>query len=296
MATAPPAARVIDEALVADLIDRQCPAFAGLPLVHEAAGWDTEVFRLGEGLLVRLPRREASAELVAREAAWLPRLPGLGIDLPHPVFVGRPSDAFSWTWSIVNRIPGTVASLSAPAERTAFAHQLADALWFLHTPAPGDAPVNPVRAVSLAQPAFDERVRFRAALDPRGDDLLARWEAWSRAAEFDGVSVWVHGDLHARNLVVGSEGRLTGILDWGDLSAGDPATDLATAWLTFDAEGRRAFLERTNDGHVVDDATWQRAKAWALHLGLALAQHNDDAPDLAAVGRHALEQVLAEAV
>nr|WP_269779619.1 aminoglycoside phosphotransferase family protein [Propioniciclava soli] len=261
------------------------------------SGWDNELYQIGDGLIARFPRREASSSLVENEVRWLPRLAvGLDVDVPQPVFVGRPSERYPWVWSVVNLIPGVGASRVTPAERTGFAEQLADALWCLHLPASPDAPLNPVRGVSLAQERFDARVRERAAGFAEADALLARWDAWSHAPEFDGVDVWVHGDLHPHNLITDGHGTLTGIIDWGDLTAGDPATDLATAWLTFDADGRRIFTERLDDGGLVDAATWQRAKAWALHLGLIFATMSDDSPELFAVGQHTLAQVLAEPV
>lgn len=297
MSTAPAAEVLINDDLVATLLSEQAPDLAALPLHHYDAGWDNEIYRIGEGLLARFPRRKASASLVENESRWLPQLAvGIDVDVPQPVFVGRPSDHYPWVWSVVNMIPGVGASHISPAERAGFAEQLADAVWCLQLPAPSDAPLNPHRGVSLAQERFDTSVRTRAAQVSDTDELLARWEAWSHAPEFDGVDVWVHGDLHPHNLITDGHGHLTGIVDWGDLTAGDPATDLATAWLTFEADGRRTFRERMDDGGLVDAATWQRAKAWALHLGLILATMNDDIPLLASVGTHALEQVLTEQV
>ena len=126
--------------------------------------------------------------------------------------------------------------------------------------------------------------------------LLPRWEAWSHAPDFDGVDVWLHGDLHPHNIVIGADGRLAGVVDWGDVTAGDPACDLATAWLTFDATGRRLFTERLEEGHPVDAATWVRARAWALHLGLVLLSRPDEFPRLVASGRHALDELCREDV
>lgn len=295
MANVPAPDLVIDDALVGALLAEQAPDLGELPRVPLGTGWDNALFRLGDGLVARLPRREASSRLVNHEVRWLPELAvGLDVDLPLPVFVGEPSAAYPWTWSVVNMIPGDAATTVPVAERTAFAEQLADALWCLHLPAPADAPLNPWRGVSLAQEMFDRRVHERVSGHRYAGDLLARWESWSQAPEFDGVDTWVHGDLHPSNIIVGPDRRLAGIVDWGDLTAGDPATDLATAWLTFDAAGRRRFVDRIDDGGLMDAATWQRARAWALYLGLTLATGNDDAPDLAAVGTHALEQLLAE--
>lgn len=84
------------------------------------------------------------------------------------------------------------------------------------------------------------------------------------------------------------------MVDWGDLTAGDPATDLATAWLTFDDVGRQAFQAAMQPTHP-DPDTWLRARAWALHLALILASNNDDIPVLAVAGARAIEALLEEA-
>lgn len=73
-----------------------------------------------------------------------------------------------------------------------------------------------------------------------------------------GHPVWLHGDLHPANMVV-ADGTLRAVIDFGDLTSGDPATDLATAWLTFNAAGRRAFVGRVQKRRPADTATWQRA-------------------------------------
>jgi aminoglycoside phosphotransferase (APT) family kinase protein len=64
--------------------------------------------------------------------------------------------------------------------------------------------------------------------------------------------------------------RRCGVLDFGDLTAGDPATDLSVAWMLLRGSARLRFLELTcgADGWL-DPATWTRARAWALALGVA---------------------------
>lgn len=296
-----PLAPTADVALTTDLVSMlladQTPALAGLPVTEFASGWDTALFRVGDGLLARFPRREAAEPLLRNEIDWLPTVGTLvTLPIPQPVLVGDPSDAFGRPWTVVPYVPGVSAATLEPAARTAFAEQLADFLWSLHVPAPAHAPINPVRGGTLARREPDARARARLADEPQRDALLARWEAWTAAPDHDGVDVWLHGDLHPHNLIVGEDGLLATVVDWGDVTAGDPACDLATAWLTFDAAGRRAFRERVDLGHPLGEATWTRAKAWALHLGLLLAHENDDDPTLRAVGRHALTQLLAEQV
>jgi aminoglycoside phosphotransferase (APT) family kinase protein len=79
------------------------------------------------------------------------------------------------------------------------------------------------------------------------------------------------------------------VLDFGDLTGGDPATDLAAGWMFFGPRGRAVFRECL-DG--VDAATWRRARGWALIMGTAIATSSAGNPRMAAIGAHTLEQVL----
>ena len=53
-----------------------------------------------------------------------------------------------------------------------------------------------------------------------------------------------------------------------DLCGGDPATDLAIAWLAFGGVGRTAFRAAAASRHPLGDPVWDRALAWAISLGL----------------------------
>lgn len=108
------------------------------------------------------------------------------------------------------------------------------------------------------------------------------------APEWSGAPVWVHGDLMPANLLL-SDGRLTGVLDWGGAGIGDPAIDLAVAWNTLSASVRDAF--RSQFG--VDDATWARGRGWALWTGLvALPYYRETNPALADNARYRLTQIV----
>jgi aminoglycoside phosphotransferase (APT) family kinase protein len=183
----------------------------------------------------------------------------------------------------------------------------------LHTVAPVDAPRNPVRGVPLA--ARDAAVRGRLEhLSERTDvsGLTARWERALAAPPWDGPPIWLHGDLHPGNLLLGVLGSdpgpgpgpdpgpgpssnrarsLAAVIDFGDLTAGDPATDLATAWLTFEPDARETFRARLDELTPTDPATWSRALGWAVAMGSALAAHSDDNPRMAALGAHALAEL-----
>ena len=107
----------IDVELVAGLLADQHPDLAGLRLRPLAHGWDNESFRLGDDLVVRLPRRAAAAELVVHEQRWLGELAAeLPVPIPAPVRTGRPGRGYPWSWSVVPWLAGEPWERSPPAD------------------------------------------------------------------------------------------------------------------------------------------------------------------------------------
>ncbi|MFJ3320499.1 aminoglycoside phosphotransferase family protein [Curtobacterium sp. NPDC086286] len=289
---ATPAAEVdVDVPLVAALLRDQHPDLADLPLAIVASGWDNVVVRLGELLAVRLPRRAAAAALIEHEQRWLPEIAhrvAAIVPVPDPVRTGRPALGYPWSWSVVRWLPGTPAGERAGGVQVAEA--LAAFVELLHVPAPPDAPVNPVRAVPLATRSDSVLTRLATADVPRARELAAVWRTAAALPAYAGPPVWVHGDLHPFNVLVDTapDGgtRLSAVVDFGDVTAGDPAVDLATAWLTLDREARRTFRARV----AADDDTWERARAWAVSIGSAL--HLSDDRAFRAVARRVIGEVL----
>ena len=124
--------------------------------------------------------------------------------------------------------------------------------------------------------------------------LVPLWERALAAPEWSGPKLWVHGDLHPANLLLATSGRLSAVIDFGDLTAGDPATDLATAWLTFGPEGRRAFRAEVEARMQVDAATWERARGWALVIASAVVEATGTTSPLGQVAAFVLDQLVAE--
>jgi aminoglycoside phosphotransferase (APT) family kinase protein len=103
----PPAEMEIDEALVQELLAEQHPDLASLPLRRIDAGWDNDLWRLGEAFIVRLPRRLAAVALTLNEQQWLPGIAAaLPLPVPTLVRVGRPGARFPWPWSVVPYLRG----------------------------------------------------------------------------------------------------------------------------------------------------------------------------------------------
>ncbi len=279
----------VDEALVRDLLAAQHPDLADRPLSLLAHGWDTVVFRLGDDLVVRLPRRAIVADVLVHEQRWLGELaPGLPLPVPVSVRVGDPQPPYPWTWSVCPWLPGETADAAPPADGALAADDLGAFLAALHQPAPPGAPTNPFRGVPLTERngRFDEHL---AAVEDAVDaaELRARWAAALAVPAHAGPPVWIHGDLHPANLLV-SGGRLAGVIDFVDLCAGDPATDLAVAWMLLE---RAADRDRLRRAAGCDDAAWARGEGWALAFAVAILANSADHPRMAAIGRATLARL-----
>jgi aminoglycoside phosphotransferase (APT) family kinase protein len=290
----PPAEIDIDAPLVRALLEAQHPDLASLPLVDVGSGWDNRLYRLGPDLAVRLPRRALAAPLIEQEQRWLPELaPRLPLPVPLPIRVGRPGCGYPWSWSVVGWRSGETANISAPIDPMTAAADLGGFLSALHRPAPADAPLNPFRGIPLTN--RDDLVRTHVReLDGSFDRarVLGVWSRLVQTPQWTGPPLWNHGDLHPGNLLV-SKGRLVAVIDFGDLCAGDPATDLSVAWMLLPAAARslfRASARRCDD--PIDDATWERARGWALALALAFLARSRDNEATARISRETIDAVL----
>jgi aminoglycoside phosphotransferase (APT) family kinase protein len=292
-----PAAELdISPDLVRRLLAEQQPGLAHLPIDMMANGWDNVMCRIGDDLVARLPRREAAVRLVEHEQRWLPLLqPQLPLPVPAPVRVGRPGPGYPWPWSIVPFMPGQVASRNPPADLQDAAVSLGRFLAALHTPATSEAPVNPVRGVPLA----DRTAAVTQNLNALGDQVdrkavLRAWRAAVAAPKWDLPPVWVHGDLHPANILV-HRGRISGVIDFGDITSGDPATDLSVAWMLLPPECHGAFRSAYREAgeSTVNDSIWVRAQGWALALSLVFLAHSADNPLLAEIGKRTFSAVFA---
>jgi aminoglycoside phosphotransferase (APT) family kinase protein len=286
----PPAEVSIDSALVAALLEQQHPDLARLPLRAVDSGWDNAMYRLGERWAVRLPRRSVAAPLIVHEQTWLPRLQAqLPLPVPAPYRIGKPALGYPWRWSVVPWLAGAPADRDQP--HASQARVLAGFLRALHVPAPADAPLNPARGVPLRERA--EMVEARIArLTATTDAITPRIrQIWQDAldAPIDVPPTWLHGDLHPRNVLV-EHGVLTGIVDWGDITSGDRAGDLSSIFMLFAEPAARCEALRSYGD--ISHATLQRARGWAVLLGVALLDSGlHDSPRNAAIGRDVLRRV-----
>lgn len=286
-----------DPTLVRGLLGAQFPQWADLPIrLVRAASSDNAMYRLGADLAARLPRRPSALRPMEKEHAWLPRLaPRLPLPVPAPLARGEPGEGYPFAWSVCRWIQGANPSAARLAHPGYFADDLAAfirALQAIDTAgAPGPGSHNHFRGAPLAQwgEVIAQRLGWLADL-PQIERITAAWRADAGAPPWDGPPVWIHGDLSAGNLVQRA-GRLSGVIDWSCLGAGDPACELQVAWSLFDPDTR----ERFRVAMAVDDATWTRGRAWGLAMGvLNLSYYRARSPVLARNGRRAIAAVLAD--
>jgi aminoglycoside phosphotransferase (APT) family kinase protein len=277
--------------LVRALIAAQHPDLAHLPIRFVEFGWDNAVFRLGDDLALRMPRRAVAAFLLLTEQTWLPQLaPRLPLPVPAPVRIGVAGEGYPYPWSVVPWFDATASDLAPPAASEG--EPLAAFLHALHQAAPDDAPSNTFRgSIRLVERA--DAFESRAAEIERTQGPLPAFarHLWTEAiaAPVDAPRTWFHGDLHGRNVLV-KDGRLAAVIDWGDMAVGDAACDLAAVWMLLpDASARAAAIA----AYPASEATWMRARGWALLMATMLAAIADN-PRMPAMGRAILARLEAD--
>ncbi len=291
-----PAAEIdVSDQVVRRLLRQHAPSYAELPVRHVAHGWDNDMFRVGDLLVMRMPRRAQAAALVEHEARALPRIAAhiAPVGVPRVVHAAPadPDDDYPWAWNLQTWEPGQDAHAVDRADRSAWAPRLGTALARLHALDPREAPENPFRGVPLTD--RDAVMRERLSDIPSSVDRDVLHRAWADgldAARHAGTPALVHGDVHAGNLIV-SDTTLSAIVDWGDITGGDPAVDLASAWTVFDARGRHALRAAYGRG---DSHFWRRARAWASSIAAAVLAGATDDPPLTRMAVETVREIAAD--
>ncbi|KAA3645471.1 MAG: phosphotransferase [Chloroflexi bacterium] len=277
----------IDASLVRHLLERQFPHWAKLPLTKVAsAGTDNTLFRLGEEMVVRLPRIEWAVEPIQREQEWLPKLASLlPFALPVPIASGQPDEDYPWPWSIAPWLEGKHPSLEQVPSTlpTDLAH-------FVKALQSIDPEGGPPSFRSERLETRDERTR-KVIDELHGIiDTDAVTEIWERTLELPGWSgspVWIHSDLAPGNLLL-VENQLSAIIDFSP-GLGDPACDLIVAWNLLPKEMRNEYRLALH----VDDATWLRGRGWALSIALLqLPYYLHTNPIITANAKHVISEIL----
>lgn len=271
----------IDANLVRALLEEQFPSLDASSARPLAEGWDNAVWVVEERWAFRFPRRVIAVPLVARELAVLPRLaPLLPLRVPAPALLGEPSELFPRPFFGAPLLPGCEladAELSDRA-RDGVGAQVAGFLRALHArdvPAVTDPdrrlPLDPNGRADMAVRVPRTRERLAALADLTREESRAAERSLREAERLPPSSAYalVHGDFHVRHVLV-ADGRVSGVIDWGDVCVGDPSIDLQLAWSLLPAERRAAFLDAYGP---VDEETQLRARVLAVFFCALLADY-----------------------
>lgn len=239
---------VVSPELALELVREQFPGL-GRTAEPFGSGWDNTAYLVDGDIVFRFPRREFAVQFTAREASVLPALaPRLPLPIPVPLWIGAPTDRFPWPFAGYRMLPGRTADEAALSseERRAAAPVLAEFLAALHSTPRDGLGLSPD---GLARTDFVRRmpllIERLQGLESAG--IIADRRPWTRL--FEGYRleptphpVPVHGDLYERHILVDDAHRVSGVIDWGDVHAGDPALDLSLLYRFFPADERDDFL------------------------------------------------------
>ena len=115
------------------------------------------------------------------------------------------------------------------------------------------------------------------------------WDGAVSARPWNRALVWLHGDLHPANILI-SDGTLAAVIDFGDLCAGDPATDVAAEWMLLPPSTIPLFDAAY--GGLGSDLV-RRSLGWAvLFASMLLAIGLDNRPSYEIVGRSTLTRAI----
>jgi aminoglycoside phosphotransferase (APT) family kinase protein len=308
-ASAPPAwtaEEVVSPALAIELLEQQFPALAPARVEPLGVGWDNTAYLVNGEMVFRFPRREIAVALLETEARLLPAIAGrLPLEVPQPTMLGRPGARYRWPFLGHRLVPGRTADRARldDAQRAAAAQPLGQFLAALHA-----VPIDEVVALgaggdSIGRLDLGTRVpralELLAGLPPEAvgvDPAAVRKVIESSAAiRAPAAQALAHGDLYVRHLLVDANGRLTGVIDWGDLHVGHPAVDLSVAYGFLPPAARPEFLKAY--GRRVAAPTWWLARFRAVLSALAILDYGRQTgdADLEREGRVSLANAIAAA-
>jgi aminoglycoside phosphotransferase (APT) family kinase protein len=281
-----------DKILVQRLVTAQFPEWANLPIQPvPSAGTDNALYRLGQSMVVRLPRISAATRQVDLEHEWLPRLaPHLPLSIPCPLVKGMPGEGYPWHWSVYSWLEGNDAVAEGVNDLAQAATDLANFIRALQKVDPvGGPPSGRGPRLRLRDEGTRRAIAaLRESLDT--ESVTAAWEKSLQTSEWEAPPVWTHGDLLPTNLLI-ERGRITAVIDFGGVGVGDPACDLVPAWSVLSGATRLLFRSLL----AVDDSTWVRGRGWALSQALIIVPYYQNTnPALVTVTLRVIDEVLAE--
>ena len=281
---------VVTPELAKSLVEMSFPALAPVSVREFGIGWDNTVFLVSNSRVFRFPRRRIAVPLMETEVRLLPWLSKqVQLAIPNPCYVGAPSADYPCVFAGYPLILGKTikAAKLTDDERRAMARPLAEFLAALHSISTEEARLrgatkDPIRRLDATRHRTIAKDRLNAL---PGDRMPRNMKARLQflldslpTIEKPSGDTLVHGDLHGSQILVNEHHEITGVIDWGDVHLGDPASDFAVVHSMLPGDCHEDFLEAYGS---VDPVRWSAAQARAVwHTIAVLAQAVDVGDDV----------------
>jgi aminoglycoside phosphotransferase (APT) family kinase protein len=245
-------------------------------------GWDNRVFLVNETIIFRFPKRKIAVELIEQENKILPQLQShFSLQIPNPIYQGKPSEYYPYPFQGYARLQGSSVENLSEKKRLANLPSLALFLKQLHAIDEKQAlhlgaksQIFDKTQVHQAITIFKERVEQLISLDSIAINIheIENEVKAIQTIELPNIVSFVHGDLHFKHLVF-NQGKLTGVIDWGDLGINHPVVDLAIIW-GFYSEKYHSIFHKTYG--TVDSVTWEYARFLAIYIAFTFLLYGQD--------------------
>lgn len=221
---------VVDKTLAKQLIESQFPELQPITLKFIGNGWNNTVYHVNQKYAFCFPRRNISVGFIEAMAATMPKLAKkLPLPVPTPLFFGKPTPAFEWPFLGYRLIAGTDACTLQlnVEERASLAKPLAHFLKALHSIGHNEA--EQLNAKIDTWRHLDPKLRFaNAQQDIQRIKDLGLFAHCAKLLEIlnglklihqedVGKKTMIHGDLNTHHMLLDSDRKLCGIIDWGDV-------------------------------------------------------------------------------
>jgi aminoglycoside phosphotransferase len=235
---------------------------------------------LGGELVLRIPRTTKAAEQLSKEAEIIPLVRDAGVPTPKLVSYDSTLSIASVPYMVLQRVHGATLAEQAPdpTARRRTLESLGEILVTLHR-----IRFSKVGRVSWIPEPFTfsqsellhELVEAGEIGAAQHDWLLERFTLLQPEGPRRTDPILLHRDVIPSNVMVGHDGLVTALLDWGCAEWGSPARDLVglpIGALPDLLSGYRSALRATSSrDHPDGDFTLERDALW-YHLYLALAR------------------------
>ena len=276
----------INSTLAKKAIQSEFPALAPIDTIKVIGeGWDNKVFLVNKYLAFRFPQREEAFKLIEQENCILNYLDSrFELAIPNLNYISKYSKYPFHGYPLIKGISAHEAKLS-DKQRIDSLTPLAKFLKQLHSIQTED-----LKGIGIEPQVFNRaesqrlinmlNERIKKILDKKILDLDLQW-LQKQITVAQSITLpkkenrLIHGDLYCRHLLF-DQGKLSGIIDWGDTGINHPAIDLSVVFSFYPADCHQAFF---NIYGQVEQATLQYAHFIALYILLTLAPYAHETGD-----------------